>query len=80
MVKNTTDQYRQTISRKWIGTMTYYNNADAPLTEPLLKMVLKRLWFGKEGDITRPSLLHVMEGLSPLTMLDLLASSNALLL
>ena len=71
MVKNTTDAYRQTIIRKWIATTTYYEDAEVPLTEPLLKMVLKRAWVGKDGNVTRPSLLHAMEGLSPFMMLDL---------
>ena len=71
MVKNTTDAYRHTIIRKWIATTIYYEDAEVPLTEPLLKMVHKRACVGKDGNVTRPSLLHAMEGLSPFMMLDL---------
>ena len=34
-------------------------------------MILKRAWSGKDGNITRPSLVYAMEGLSPFPMLDL---------
>ena len=34
-------------------------------------MVQKRAWVDKGGNVTRPSLLHTMEGLLPFLMLDL---------
>ena len=71
MVKHTTDQYRQTIIRKWVTNNTFYDDAEVPLTEPLLKMIMKRAWVGKGGNVSRPSLLHAMEGISPFLMLDL---------
>ena len=49
----------------------FYNNADVPLTSSLLKMVIKRAWTGKDGNVTQPSLVHAMEGLSPFLMLDM---------
>ena len=52
-------------------TNTFYDDVEVHLTEPLLKMVQKRAWLGKDGNVSRPSLLHVMEGLSPILMLDL---------
>ena len=42
MVKHTTDQYRQTIIRKWVTNNTFYDDAEVPLTEPPLKMIMKR--------------------------------------
>ena len=48
-----------------------YNNADFPLTAPLLNMIIKRDWTRKDGNIHMPYLLHAMEGFSPFTMLDL---------
>ena len=50
---------------------TFYDDADVPLTATLLKMIMKRAWCGKDSNVTRPSLLHAIEGLSPFTMLDL---------
>ena len=61
MVKHTTDQYRRTIILEWISSTTYYDDADVPLTGPLLKMVQKRVWVGREGNVRLPSFLHAME-------------------
>ena len=58
---------------------TFYDDADVPLTSPLLKMIIKRSWTGKDGNINRTSLLHAMEGFSPFTMLDLSEDEVALL-
>ena len=71
MVKQTTNQYRQTIIRKWVTNNTFYDDTEVLLTEPLIKMILKRAWLGEGGNVPRPSLLHAMEGLSPFLMLDL---------
>ena len=52
-------------------TTFHYEDADVPITAPLLKKILKRNWIGKDGNVSRPSLAHAMEGLSPFLMLDL---------
>ena len=58
---------------------TFYDDADFPLTAPLLKMTIKRAWTRKDGNINRPPLLHYMEVLSPFTVLDLHKDEVALL-
>ena len=77
--KGTSEQYKLTIIHKYIMETALYDDADVPLTSLLLKMILKRNWTGKDGKVTRPSLLHAMEGLSPFTMIDLNADEVALL-
>jgi len=42
-----------------------------PHTAPLIKMVQKIMWVEKEGNASRPSVMHAMDGLSPFFMLDL---------
>ena len=69
--KGTTEQYQLTIIRKWVMTHVYYDDADIPLTTALLKGIRKRAWAGKDGNITRPSLVNAMDGLSPFTMMDM---------
>ena len=69
--KGTTDHYRQMIVQKYIMANSYFEDAYVPMTEQLLKMIMKRTWTGKYGNINRLSLVHAMDGLSPLTMLDL---------
>ena len=68
---NTSDNYKMLVIRKWIMGNVFYEDADVPLTSSLLKMVIKRAWTGKDGNITRPSLVHAMDGLSPFLMLDI---------
>ena len=68
---NTSDNYKMLVIRKWIMGNVFYDDADVPLTSSLLKMVIKRAWTGKDGNVTRPSLVHAMEGLSPFLMLDM---------
>ncbi len=63
--KNMTDTFRLQIIRDAISSTSYYDDADVPLTSMLLKMIGKRSWTGKEGNIKKPSLTHAMEGLSP---------------
>ena len=58
---------------------TFYDDAGIPLTAPLLKMIIKRAWTRKDGNMNRPSLLHAMDGLSPFTMLDLSEDEVAML-
>ena len=77
--KGMTDPYRQMIVQKYIMANTFFDDADVPLTSQLLKMVMKRAWTGKDGNINRPSLMHAMDGLSPFTMLDLNEDQVALL-
>jgi hypothetical protein len=69
--KGTSEQYKLTIIRKHIMSHTRYEDAEIPLTAPLLKMALKRNWTGKDGNIKRPSLLHAADGISPFLVLDL---------
>ena len=69
--KGTSEQYKLTIIRKHIMAHTKYEDAEIPLTAPLLKMALKRNWTGKDGNIKRPSLLHAADGISPFLVLDL---------
>ena len=65
--KNMNDTFRLQIIRDAISTTSYYDDAEVPLTSLLLKMIVKRSWAGKEGNIKKPSLTHAMEGLSPFT-------------
>ena len=69
--QGTSDAYKLTIICKWLMTTYHYDDADVPLTAPLLKIIQKRSWVGKDGNVTRPSLAHAMDGLSPFLMLDL---------
>ena len=69
--KVTTDHYRQTIVPKYIMANSYFEDADVPMAAQLLRMIMKRAWTGKYGNINSPSLIHAMDGLSPFTMLDL---------
>ena len=63
--KNTTDTFRMQILRKQIMKSTFYDDADVPLTNTLLKMAVKRAWVGKDGNINKPSFVNAMDGLSP---------------
>ena len=65
MEKGSGDDFKRNLIREHIVNTTYYDDAEPPLTTTLLKMVLKRQWLGKEGDIKNPSLLNALEGLSP---------------
>jgi hypothetical protein len=69
-IKNTSDSYKMTLIRKHIMNNQFYDEADVPLTAALLKMVAKRSWAGKDGNIKRPSILHAAEGLSPFLVYD----------
>ena len=63
--------YKSIIVQKVVMSNTFYDDADVPLTAPLLNMIIKRDWTRKDGNIHMPSLLHAMEGFSPFTMIDL---------
>jgi hypothetical protein len=54
-----------------------YEDAEVPLTTPLLKMVNTRNWVGKDGNIKRPSFLHAAEGLTVFMVLDFTADEVA---
>ena len=69
--KGTSDQFKLTIIRKHIMNNFRYDDAEVPLTAPLLKMISKRNWLGKDGNIRRPSILNALDGLSPFLMADL---------
>ena len=64
-MKVSIEQFNIVIIRKWVMSCIYYDDADVPLTAPVLKIILKRAWAGKHGNITRPSLVHATEELSP---------------
>ena len=67
------------IVQKYIIANTIFEDADVPMTTQLLKMIMKRSWTRKYGNINRLSLVHSMDGLSPFTMLDLNEDEVALL-
>ena len=52
--KGTREPYKMTIIQKAIMANIYYDDADVPLTAPLLKMIMKRSWNGRDGNVTRP--------------------------
>ena len=57
--KGTIKHYKSIIIQKFLMSNTFYDDANIPLTSPLLKMIIKRAWTGKHGNINRPSLLIV---------------------
>ena len=77
--KETSNPYKMTTIQKAIMTIVYYDDADVPLTAPLLKMIMKRSWTGRDGNVTRPLIVQAMEGMSPFTILDLDGDQVALL-
>ena len=77
--KSTTEPYRMMIVQKYIMANTFFEDADVPMTSQPLKMIMKRSWTGKDGNIDRLSLVHDMDGLSHFTMLDLNEYEVALL-
>ena len=70
-VQKGSESYKLTVIMKHIMKNSYFDDADVPITRPLLKMILKRNWTGKDGNITRPSMANSSEGLSIFAMLDL---------
>jgi hypothetical protein len=69
--KGTQESFKNLIIRKNIENNTMYDDAEVPLTAPLVKMISKRNWCGKESNTKRPSILNATEGLSPFIVLDL---------
>ena len=77
--KGTSKHYKSIIIQKFLMSNWFYDDADVPLTSPLLNMIIKRAWTWKDVNINRPSLLYAMEGFSTFTMLDLSEDEVALL-
>jgi hypothetical protein len=69
--KGMTEAFRSTVVRKHIMETFRYEDAEVPLTNQLLKMVTKRNWTGKEGNVNHPSLVTATEGLSPFLVMEL---------
>jgi hypothetical protein len=79
--KGMNEQYKLILIRKHIMSTTYYDDAEVPLTSQLIKMVMKRSWVGKDGNVRFPSLINALEGLSPFLCVameeDFVAEINA---
>ena len=69
--KGTSEQYKLIIIQKFIMNTYFYEDSDVPLTSSMIKMVMKRAWTGKDGNINWLSIIYAMEGLSPFLMQDL---------
>ena len=69
--RGTSEHFKLTQIQKHIMDNVHFEDAEVPITTPLLKMALKRNWVGKDSNISRPSLLYANEGLSPFICLDL---------
>jgi hypothetical protein len=69
--KGMQDSFKNLIICKNIENNTLYEDAKVPLTAPLVKMISKRNWCGKESNTKCPSILNATEGLSPFIVLDL---------
>ena len=69
--KGNTQAFKTIQLEKHVMATTYYNDSKVPLTAPLLKMMVRRAWTGKDGNINRPSLLHAMDGITLFAMIDL---------
>ena len=60
-----------TIIWKHIMITTHYDDAEVPLSAPLIKMDIKRNWVVKDRNITCPLLVNATNGLSPFLVLYL---------
>ena len=60
-----------TIIRCHIITTTHYDDAEVPLSAPLLKIDIKQNFVGKDNNITCPSLINAINIISPFLVLDL---------
>ena len=65
------ESYKTTVIMKHVMNNPFFDDAEVPITRPLLKMILKRQWTGKDGNITRPAMSNSSEGLSPFAVLDI---------
>ena len=50
---------------------THYDDAEVPLSDPLLNMAIKRNWVSKYSNITHPSLVNATDGVYPFLVLDM---------
>ena len=69
--KKGSESYKLTVIMKHVMNNPFFDDAEVPITRPLLKMILKRQWTGKDGNITRPAMSNSSEGLSPFAVLDI---------
>ena len=69
--RGTSEQYQLTIIRKRLMTAVFFDDADIPMTAALLKVIRKRAWTGRDGNVSRPSLVNALDGLSPFAMMDM---------
>ena len=69
--KKGSESYKMTVIMKHVMNNPFFDDAEVPITRPLLKMILKRQWTGKDGNITRPAMSNSSEGLSPFAVLDI---------
>ena len=77
--KGNSESYKHILVQKFIMANSFFDDAEVPLTMQIIKMFVKRAWTGKDGNITRPTLLHAMEGLTPFAMQDLNEDEVAIL-
>ena len=77
--KGTTDPYKLMMVKRYIMANTFFEHADLPMTSQLPKMIMKRSWTGKDGNINQLFIVNVMDGLLPFPMLDLNEDEVALL-
>jgi hypothetical protein len=77
--KGTSESYKLNVIRQHIMDNERYEDAEVPMTTPLLKMVNTRNWVGKDGNVKRPSFLHAAEGLTVFMVLDFTADEVAVL-
>ena len=68
--KGMNDAFKLQIIRKHIMTHEFYEDAEVPLTNALLKMIVKRQWAGT-GNHRRPTVATALEGLSIFAMMDI---------
>ena len=69
--KSFLEQYKMTTIRKHIMTITNYNDAEVPLSAPLLNMDIEQNWVGKYSNITHSLIANATDGISPFLVLDL---------
>ena len=60
-----------TSNRKHIMTTKHYDDAEVPLSAPMLKMAIKQNQVSKYSNITRLSLANTTKDISPFLVMDL---------
>ena len=68
--KGCSEKYKLTIIRKWIMANFRYEDAEVPLSAPLLKIINQRDWLEKDGNVRRPSIINAVDGISPFLLTD----------